>query len=86
MCFLFAQKSYEPGVILLQVYQPEDVKFSNSRVMKGSSKLKAVFQQYQTTRVRKLSHVNAETDGCYRIEFPVNFSLKTIHEYQYRYS
>lgn len=27
---------------------------------------------------RKLSHVNAETDGWYRIEYPIAFSLSTI--------
>jgi hypothetical protein len=75
---ILAQENYEPGVILLQVRQPEVVRFSNGQVINGSSQLQAVFQQYPAIRSRKLSHVNAETDGCYRIEFPLTFPLASI--------
>ncbi|MDZ7344234.1 MAG: S8 family serine peptidase [candidate division KSB1 bacterium] len=75
---IFAQENYEPGVILLQVRQPEVVRFNNGQVINGSSQLQAVFQQYPAIRSRKLSHVNAETDGCYRIEFPLGFPLVSI--------
>ncbi len=63
-----AQENYEPGVILLQVRQPNVVTFNNGQVSNGSTQLQAVLQQYPTTGSRKLSNVNAETDGWYRIE------------------
>jgi hypothetical protein len=75
---IFAQENYEPGVILLQVHQPEVVSFSNGQVINGGPQLQAVFQQYPAIRSRKLSYVNAETDGCYRIEFSLTFPLATI--------
>ncbi|MEW6499450.1 MAG: S8 family serine peptidase, partial [Cyanobacteriota bacterium] len=75
---IFAQENYEPGVILLQVRQAEVVSFSNGQVINGSPQLQAAFQQYPVIRSRKLSHVNAETDGCYRIEFPLVFPLARI--------
>jgi len=75
-----AQQEYEAGVILLQVWQPEVVRFSNGEVINGSPQLQAVFRQYQATRMFKLSHVNAQTDGCYRIEFPENFPLAAIRD------
>jgi|GEM_PF-2253787 len=77
---LFAQQDYEPGVILLQVWPPEIVKFSNNNVIEGSSQLKAVFQRYPAIKIRKLSHVSRETDGCYRVEFPVDYKIQTIRE------
>jgi len=75
---IFAQENYEPGVILLQVRQPELVSFNNGQVINGSPQLQAVFRQYPATGARKLSHVNAATDGCYRIEFPSTLSLENI--------
>ncbi|MDZ7261823.1 MAG: hypothetical protein ONB05_06935 [candidate division KSB1 bacterium] len=75
-----AQQGYEPDVILLQVRQPEVVTFSNGQVINGSSQLQTVWQRYPAIGSRKLSHVNAETDGCYRIEFPVDFPLQTIRD------
>ena len=39
-----------------------------------------MFQKYPATKSLKLSHVNAETDGCYRIEYPVDFPLETIRD------
>ena len=75
---LFAQQNYEPGVILLQVWQPELVSFSDGYVINGSPQLQAILQQYPATGSRKLSHVNAETDGCYQIKYPIDFPLDTI--------
>jgi len=75
---MFAQEDYEPGVILLQVRQPNVVTFSNGRVSNASAQLRVVFQQYPATGSRKLSHVNAETDGWYRVELPAEFPLATI--------
>lgn len=73
-----AQYNYEPGVILLQVKQPEIVSFNNGQVINGSPQLQAVFEQYPATRSRKLSHVNAETNGCYRIEYPRDYPVMNI--------
>ena len=75
---IFAQEDYEPGVILLQVRQSEVVSFSNGQVINGSPQLQAIFQRHPATGSRKLSHVNDETDGWYRIEFPVTFPLGVI--------
>lgn len=75
---LFSQQDYEPGVILLQLWQPEIVTFNNGLTINGSPQLQAVFEKYPATGSCKLSHVNAETDGCYRIEFPMDFPLAAI--------
>jgi len=75
---ILAQEDYEPGVILLQVRQPNLVTFSNGRVNNAGPQMQAVFQQYPATGSRKLSHVNAATDGWYRIDLPVTVSLSTI--------
>jgi len=75
---IFAQNNYEPGVILLQVREPEVVRFNNGQVINGGPQLQAVLQQYPAIGSRKLSHVNSETDGCYRIEFPAGLSVETI--------
>lgn len=77
---LFAQQSHEAGVILLQVRQPQVVRFSGGQALNGSPQLQSVLQQYGATDSRKLSHVNAETDGCYRIEFPVSVPLAAIRD------
>lgn len=42
---IWAQANYEPGVILLQVRQPNVVSFSNGQVINGSAQLQAVLQQ-----------------------------------------
>jgi hypothetical protein len=75
---VFAQANYEPGVILLQVRQPNVVTFNNGQVNNGSTQLQAVLHQYPAIGSRKLSHVNANTDGWYRLEFPLTLSLSTI--------
>jgi thermitase len=75
---IFAQENHEPGVILLQVQQPEVVTFNNGKAINGSPQLQAVLQQYPASSSIKLSHVNVETDGCYRIEFSLTFPLATI--------
>lgn len=77
---LYAQQDYRQGVILLQVWPPESVKFSENQLIEGSTQLQSVFQRYPAIRVQKLSHINRETDGCYRIEFPVDYPLRTIRE------
>jgi len=75
---IFAQENYEPGVILVQVRQPEIVRFNNGQVINSSPQLQAVLQQYPATGSRKLSHVNAETDGWYRLEFPLTLPLTDV--------
>lgn len=75
---LFSQDKYEVGVILLQVKQPDVVYLNNIRVINGSSAFQAILDQYGLINSRKLSHVNAETDGWYRLEFPKNCNLKMI--------
>jgi subtilisin family serine protease len=75
---LYAQQKYEPGVILLTVKDPETVNFKNNQWVNGSSQLRNVFSEYTATKIRKLSHVNKETDGCYKITFPENFQLNDI--------
>lgn len=75
---ILAQVNYEPGVILLQVRQPNVVSFNNGQVINGSPQLQAVLQQYSVSGSSKLSHVNAATDGCYRIEFQPTSPVATI--------
>lgn len=75
---IFAEEKYEPGVILIKVRQPDVVRFEHGQAINGSWQLQAVLHQYPATGSRKLSHVNAETDGWYRLEFPFSFPLAAI--------
>ncbi|MDW7680039.1 MAG: S8 family serine peptidase, partial [bacterium] len=75
---LYGQKRYEDGVILIQVKQPDIVYLENIRVINGSSAFQVILDQHGLMHSRKLSHVNLETDGWYRLDFPVNSDLKMI--------
>jgi len=65
----FAQDNYESGVLLLQVKQPHIVSLDNTKVINGSAELQNILDRYLIKNSRKLSHVNTETDGWYRLEF-----------------
>ena len=75
---LYGQNQYQAGVILLQVKQPDVIYLENTRVINGSSTFQTILHRHGLINSRKLSHVNAETDGWYRLEFPVNSDLKII--------
>ena len=75
---LYGQDKYEAGVILIQVKQPDVVYLENTRVINGSSEFQSILDRHGLISSRKLSHVNLETDGWYRLEFPDNSDLKII--------
>lgn len=78
--FIFAQERYEPGVILLQVRNPDVVTLNQNRVIDGSPEFQAILNEYSAITSLKLSHVSARTDGWYLVEFPMDAPLKTIRK------
>ena len=75
---LFANERYEPGVILLQLKNPDAVQLNQKKVINGSQKFQNTLDKHAIQNSKKLSHVSRETDGWYRLEFPVKSDLKMI--------
>ena len=75
---LLAFDNYEPGVILLKVKDPVNVKISNTRVINGSAEFQNILNKYGIATSRKLPFITERTDGSYRIEFPPNTDLKAL--------
>lgn len=78
--FLFAQGEFEVGVILVQVRQPETVSIVGAQALNGSAELSTTLVNAGLRSSRKLSRVNYDTDGWYRLEFPLEAQLETIRQ------
>lgn len=51
---------------------------SGNQVINGSAQLQTTFREYGVVNSRKLPHVDAQTNGWYRLEFPQDTPLEEI--------
>ncbi len=74
---IFAQSSFEPGVILFKVKNPQFVKVENNYAI-NSPDINKIFKKYKIKYSKKLPHLSSKTKGWYEIEFPLNSNLEII--------
>lgn len=77
---LHSQQKYEPGIALIKVKNPLTVSMNRNVVINGSEKLQGTLNRFSVPNSKKLSHVDLETDGCYRLEFPSAVDVEAIRD------